>query len=111
MLALLFILQFTKSNGYDGTRGLTGVGVIGDTDQGCQCQCFNPNLGINNQSSEFIYIRSTLDLLKKNKNFAAYCPSGYTYTRMAELPNWKHYWTKTLLFNGFKISEFWVAWC
>ena len=87
MFSLVFILQFTNSNGYDGIRGLTGVGVIGDSDQGCQCQCFDPNLGIKNQTSEFIYIRSTLDLLKKNKNMAAFCPSGYTYTRMAALPN------------------------
>ena len=27
MLALMFILQFTKLNGYDGIRGLTGIGI------------------------------------------------------------------------------------
>ena len=97
MFSLVFILQFTKSNGYDGTRGLTGVGVIGDTNQGCQCQCFDPTLGIKNQtSSGFVYIRSTLDLLKKNKNMAAFCPPGHTYTRMAALPNYQYYWKKIL---------------
>ena len=59
MFALIFyfILQLTKSNGYDGKRGLTGVGIIGETDPGCQCQCFDPHLGIKNQSSEFVYIQ------------------------------------------------------
>ena len=87
MLALLFILQFTKSNGYDGTRGLTGIGVIGDTDQGCQCQCFDPNLGFRNQSSEFIYVQSTWHLSKTNKAMRTFCPSGYAYTREPVLPN------------------------
>ena len=87
MLALLFILQFTKSNGYDGTRGLTGIGVIGDTDQGCQCQCFDPNLGFRNQSSEFIYVQSKWHLSKTNKAMRTFCPSGYAYTREPVLPN------------------------
>ena len=87
MLALLFILQFTKSNGYDGTRGLTGIGVIGDTDQGCQCRCFDPNLGFRNQSSEFIYVQSKWHLSKTNKAMRTFCPSGYAYTREPVLPN------------------------
>ena len=94
MFVLVFILQWTKSIGFDGTRGLTGVGIIDNPDQrfdnpnpGCQCQCFDPNLGIRNQSSEFIYVQSTWHLSKTNKDMATFCPSGYAYTREPVLTN------------------------
>ena len=90
MFALIFyfILQLTKSNGYDGKRGLTGVGIIGETDPGCQCQCFDPNLGIKNQSSEFVYIHFNW-IKTRHKDIATFCPPRYAYTRKAVFPNWQ----------------------
>ena len=86
MFALVFILQLAKSSGYDGTGGLTGIGVISDTNPGCQCLCFDPNLGIKNKSSEFIYIQANW-ILQRPKDIATFCPPGYAYTRKAVLPN------------------------